>query len=475
MKIKKIIFVIFLFLIGLIRVNAENEYIKLTTVNDTDGEKVTYIYSPTETEGTVNGLSYDSSTNTLIFNSYDLGRTVTYLEINNMGNLNINVSGENKLVSDMFKDSTIHVENTNITIDGTGELKIYGTGITSTGNININNIKITGYGIVPYSNSSLTSVLINCISDVNIYNTTFRFASFDSNASGVIRGKNVTIDNSDFYGMVKRFLYDTTNATITNSNIKLMYGSIVSDNLTVDNSTISINTQGTGDMMDVFNYTDSTYYPYTLNETEMNAIKSGFGDEKIGAGLYGYTSLTFRNSNITLNKSDYCLPVSSAFVSENTILDISCIEYGEISGTLSFTLPNGKDLYIDNELGAFFDLPGAGQFPLKLSDKKFIDAAMARFDEIDNEIQRLEAEGGHQTEIDELNAETAQLQNEVFSKMYSYKKIQVLDAQANNNESNQIINNVPKTGVITFIGLLFGISILIYGTYLLIKSTKKAI
>ena len=150
MKIKKIIFVIFLSLIGLIRVNAENEYIKLTTVNDTDGEKVTYIYSPTETEGTVNGLSYDSSTNTLIFNSYDLGRTVTYLEINNMGNLNINVSGENKLVSDMFKDSTIHVENTNITIDGTGELKIYGTGITSTGNININNIKITGYGIVPY-------------------------------------------------------------------------------------------------------------------------------------------------------------------------------------------------------------------------------------------------------------------------------------------------------------------------------------
>ena len=38
---------------------------------------------------------------------------------------------------------------------------------------------------------------------------------------------------------------------------------------------------------------------------------------------------------------------------------------------------------------------------------------------------------------------------------------------------NQIIKNVPKTGIVTFIGIAFGIGILVYGTYIVLNATKK--
>ena len=474
---KKILFIIFAFILSAIVVNAagpsQGGYIRVKSSYD-----YVYIYSQTETTSSVNGVSYDSSTNTLTFNGYnETFNQVGYgakFQASNMGDLTVKFVGNNTVTVDAAAEAaTTFVSGdsgTNLTIEGPGTITYTSVANNRPGRlfevatpvtIDGLNIEFAAQNLNTFD-SSIFDVNYQGEISINNANITMNSAlpTIASNSS-VISINNSTLDITNITNGINWF----TITNILNSTINVERSTLVFGN--INNSTININY---GDLDDDY-HSDSAL----IKDSDINMIGGSIELECKNVTIdgstiknkfpgSGYFGLTIDGYGV----DDAVYTISNSVIElERASEDVSN-QYFDLTG--NSPLPFEMALIIGFGEGSTFELINdevAVGGKLYSSCTQGLCMYYVAEEEIDlaGIYLRMANDNATQDDINELNK---------ISSNVIIKPASASDEPAKEESViTEIIKKVPKTGISTVVSAVLGVQIIIAGVYILIKNTKK--
>ena len=428
-RIKYFLFVITAFILGITMVNAKEISIKVGIATD-ERENPIIIYDGTTVHNTEN-IMYDESTNTLTFNNNmcsDIGYRPEGI-ITDMGELNIVINGKN-----CIKDS----ENHTIYFDVTNTI-----------------LHFSGKGtFVTHFNAE----------DNDVY-----FDNFEG-AAGIIEADNIYINNSKIYNNMpgdaddinweQHYLagFEANSITLTNSVFEVnnqlydehywttLFTSFDGGVITIDNSNVKIQSVAglTGNKINIVN--NSTVDIYSFQAIIPGKLNIALSTVNIKYGFYGI----FAEGGLNINNSKVNLEyINSGLMSE--WIEAMGVSDGIKLPILTTNLEITGDVEILEGGNIYSDCQGEG-------DEQVCVYYIAE-DEVDGILEVIMRMMG-----DELTAEDM----ETLNKLSVNVRIGRVEP-----EPEEVIQNVPNTGIFTIIGAVLGVGVLSCGAYLLIKSKKK--
>lgn len=444
MKIFKYLFLIFVLFVG-INVYAEvpspNGYIRFNNGDYT----YTYLYSNTETQGTVDNVTYDLDNNTLIFNNYNIEqkRKTPVFDIYNMGDITVKFVGDNSinLLYEMGNMEFFQFDGENdytITIETSGSLNYTANGVTflscaSSGglcNININNANInltakdTNYGATFLFWPSQDSTLIINNSNIELH------GSFDISTVD-------TIINNSVFNAVGGSCQLTNIKEINDSTVNIRFCGL--DAKYIKNSTINIVGEGL-----YLSATDN--YNKTIENSTINIEYATSG---LNGGEDGKEIII---SNSYLNIKPLTGTVLEEYIRTKGDMydDLSVFDYKIAIFSLNASIKTEGTTIVEG--GNIYSSCGGEQV---FGEKMCIYySAEEEVEDFINIYIRIIT--GQVTETDKETIK--QISNTII---------------ISDPVPNQIINNVPNTGVIAFIWALIGLIPLILGIYLIKDRIKR--
>ena len=497
MKIIKYLLISLILLVG-INVYADS-YIKYNISKGIDINQTVYLYSESQPAGTVDGISYDSSTRTLTLNNYTnpIERSIMKLEFYNMGSINIQVVGVNDMKQNGI-NQTFYATGTNLNVSGTGTLNLYGVGfqITDSSSLTINDITINGYGLpngwLVGGGSSLT--LNGVTAKYFYYSDGYQHHAFSSG--------NVRIIGSNIYGIAAPSIEADGDVYIEDSTIKMLVKNIKRDydvaigasgNVTIKNSNVEIEGERINENSALASYFDGDLYIRNYSEESYNSqLQSMFADVPYNSammaqgdtiGISAGNNVVIDGGNVKINGANKCILTMGNTGMNNTDVELRC-PYGILNygSDKSLTLSSSNLSIKDTALGinnATIIVDENSDFKSEIMNEELQESYVSFG------ISSFSAATSVNIELDDsrtlyVNGKeyTSNKQNLSASNSIEIKKVnqQGQDPQAPDNQKETIIDvikNVPNTSIISFVGFTFGVAILVYGTYLVLKACKK--
>ena len=478
---KKILFAIFVFFIGITVVKAES-YIYLFTGDARDPEIVAYIYSDTEQVSSYPGLSYNGSTNTLTLNNfhYPDGYTISGISIKNMGDLKINVVGTNDFrYESVYNRSAILVEDTNLDISGGGTLNFMGPGINGNrksdgvNTINISNVTMNCYDI-----QGICALAIVRGASINLDGVTANFAGVVPDQSGGFAAKNITVNDSNIVGMGHEALLSLNGSiSITNSDIKLFFNTGISSdgNLYINNSTIyndsfsigedyGMNQYISNDVKTIFN-NNAAYLNYANPEAinltsgmsadgDITLIDSSL-DLTVAGGVQLTGNLTLTNSDLKVKSYHGVITIKNIVINSGSLESIDAIT-AITADKITINAGKVKGAIMDDTMRQSF---GSQNFyAIQTNSFSLAQTHLMFLDDVD--YRDIDVSNG-------LNA------NRLFEAYPEHEPDPVVDPAEDSNNIIDVIKKVPKTGISAFVSIILGIQLLLLGGYFIYNKTKK--
>ena len=530
MKIKNIIFMVIIFLIGTITVNAGS--IKF---NDTE------IY-PNANLASLSCATYNESTSTLTLNNCDA--SAYKISIYNMDSVTIDVVGTSTIDSFTGPASAIYTMDTDLIISGSGTLNLNGL-INVDGDLTINDVAINfmpntdsnniysnyhyavdadkvsingaqinlGYTVSNNKNYVIPTFFLYCDEDIEINNTQIsgiasEFMSHDSSPGN----STITINNSDIDVAASGTKFDRY-ATITDSTIDFTY--------TEAEKNILSNTQKYNDIISEetvsFSLDNSTL---TLKDTDIYGgpltVKNGStlnvegGEVQVSGATINNSKVKFKNTRLVI-MGDFSLLNNAEFAIDshsNNDMVLAVMQAKLTVDNSKLTMKNNatygiylfdSDLVVKNGIVDVTDVKNPDiqiQTPIFMvryqdknpvtleGDSKVIEGGKVQKAVVPDGANTMyfyyfaeeEIEGivDAITRIDNGDMSHAEADMAAIDKMAS--RVLIHSSSLDNPTQatiTDIIKNIPKTGLFTIAGVVLGIGIISYGTYLIIKSNKK--
>lgn len=522
MKIRNLLFIIFIFMFSILTVNAAS-----IRVGDT------YVYNDGPTGNSVQCITYDDNAKTLTMNGCNIV-TRNDIVIQDVEDVTIIVDGSNNYYGDISS-------NTNFNINGVnnGVLNIYSyNGNSTETTLNINNLTVNIYAYSSYSVGFSAN-------DLNVVNSTIKGVAGDG--IGLLIGYNITLDNSTFTDMGSEYKQGDMGAINAYSSVTIK-----------NNSNVTIYPLGYDrnyDFLDVFNlgfapydyshdYTDTWFdgrgiFIFAPAEDGIVTISDSTVNIKGKRECIHSTNIETTNSNINLEcfygvvgsnmtvnsgnviekgavvgiKTDI-LNVNGGYLSSSVMDDdtkagfinymendsnesraaleeietytpymISIINYPDtygmfINGGLPGSIGNPDDIVPSVNPGQYIR---RGDQEVAARIMKNIYSANEAYNNLANDPNTT------QEELDAMQVQIEQLvqqydsylidaadvdPNKIVIDKINTLEIKPLDGNIDTNVVERL-NNVPKTGIVTFVGVSLGIIILAYGAYIVLKSKEK--
>ena len=497
MKIRNILFILFVFVAGMLTVNAEEVYIYEEAQQFNN--EYTWIYSDENPSWVVevDGITYDHDTRTLTIENYN--NSIGHLVINGAEDIaKLIVNGENTLAStNWFKEHIINgtltvnkiaTENSNGVISGDGTInlfdEIFATTISDVtinfaGKNNSSNIEVDTLDKVTIKGEQNNLGYINAknVKDSKITGT-FKSRFLTNNGVSKITGTTIDVegqeDNSP--AIIMSFLY------VENSNIKIKSnatspsGCIMAFFATIVNSNINIiNPNGMGFIVNALTilngsnvninakYGSIDAYPI---QNWQNYIDDYWNDEysflfpveKYNPLLKEppVDSLNIDNSTVKVEYSDIGVAVTGGGYTgvlniNNSSVEITKKEGSQYGIPVAVMTTPGKENVISIENSEI--LEGGQVYSDVLSDQEHVLYYISneKLDGIFEIVNKM-------FEVSLTEEEQAML-----AKLP--KKIVIGVPQTDDDT----IHNVPNTGISTIVSAALGAQILIAGSYILLK------
>ena len=525
MKIRSILFMIIIFIISILNVNAGS-----VKFGDT------YLYNNGPTGNTVDGITYDSSTNTMTFKNFNnMDNSYPRVVFDGMGEATIVIDGANYFYGCINSTSNLTIKGIN---NGefnvaTGEM----IGSNSGADLTINDLTINMVQSTYASGLAATNVVLNNVS----------LKGYSDDSFGIIHGtSSVTINNSNLVDMGSYYHYGDMAFIMSDSGPT-----------NINNSTITIHPLGYDKD---FSFLHSTNIQSNFNPST-NSYEEVWFD---GNGIISGGKISISDSNVSINGKRTCLLSNSSFEVTNSNVDLQCyygiqsasavLNSGIINATKAITgvqlygvlQVNGGELYAeamdDDTKAAFINfmendssesrraledinqytpyqigniqvadgygvlingvleesgnpddiIPyvNPGQY-IRRGDQEIVERLVENlYNAYQNYENRANDPNVTQEELEALEQQINQIEQQVSSYLIDaadvdpnkivIDKINTLEIKPLDGTDTNIIErilNVPKTGIVTFIGASLGVVILAVGAYLLLKSkeSKKSV
>jgi len=471
MKYIKYLFLTLILFIG-INVYAEGPssdgYIE--TRGDLGRSRISIFKNSTGENNVLDGISYDLSTNTLTLNNYtgvfryeadtslyDGGSSnLSYraaFRFYNMNDVTVKLIGENNITCDTtFCYIFYYNENTNFTIEGPGTL-------TVSGSSSFDFLKSDG---VNYANINKATINVTYTGH-EIWDRKFVRGNFigthNYNAANInINDSSITLNNMDSYNKNNGYSAKINNSEITlyNSEMSIteMEDTTINANISVLNvdkikgSTINLlgpMNFGTPDGENIIE--DSNIHIkavlgliYSSTPKALEIINSNIVIEKMSDG----EREEFFAKNDDYNDNVKSLNIPFLSLSEPSLTDSVIVEGGSLySGCGTYYGTNLCFYYIAEE-----EIPNFSESAVKL----FVGDSLTSEDE-----ERF-----------------AMLSTKVVIKDPRQEDpVEPDPDEGDNSVIDEIIKNVPNTGIFTIVGMVLGIGILSYGVYIVLKASNK--
>lgn len=525
MKIRSILFMILIFMISILTVNAGS-----VKFGDT------YLYDNGPTGNTIDGITYDSSTNTMTFKNFNnMDNSYPRVVFDGMGEATIVIDGANYFYGCINSTSNLTIKGIN---NGefnvaTGEM----IGSNSGADLTINDLTINMVQSTYASGLGATNVVLNNVS----------LKGYSDDSFGIIHGtSSVTINNSNLVDMGSYYHYGDMAFIMSDSGPT-----------NINNSTITIHPLGYDKD---FSFLHSTNIQSNFNPST-NSYEEVWFD---GNGIISGGKISITDSNVSINGKRTCLLSNSSVEVTNSNVDLQCyygiqsasavLNSGNVNATKAITgvqlygilQVNGGELYAeamdDDTKAAFINfmendsnesrraledinqytpyqigniqvadgygvlingvLEGSGDpddiipsgipgYYIRRGDKEAFGRLYSNYMSLMVELQELyNNQNANQARIDELeNQILPDLENQALAYLIEEQdvdpnKLVIEDIKtlhikrtAPDPQTVERILNVPKTGIVTFIGASLGVVILAVGAYLLLKSkeSKKSV
>ena len=334
MKLRKIILVLVISLIGIIKVNAG--YIRISTDNLDK-----YLYGNSDLI-TIDGITYDENTNTLTFKNYS-DATSYDIGIYDLGDVTILIDGESTL------KGRIRSNTNSITIKGinNGTLNLSSQGIENSNNqLNVEDVTLNLINAdFMYGSPGLSAKNI-VINNSIINSSTYLFAPTIA-ASENVEITNSTI-NDDSYNLLFNIAGKTIKIKQTNINVKNrlydeVYESPVLAKFGVTHSEVRES------ILQLLSEEPSYYKPYYRNGVMNYRI--------IGLSLLAGSNLTndliIEDSNVSIDGYFTCLTSNESIKLINSDLDLRCYQGITTLGTIDVDSSNVN--INDSKIGIYAD------------------------------------------------------------------------------------------------------------------------